>query len=289
MNTYENVDVIGCISSTFQELQVDTSAFSEDDSFRPFDFQMPEAVQTTGSSFPGQPHTPTYSEPFSYEGTLNFMVEKDFSKMAGLFPEHLPQTTTATATSHKYMDTSSYEGSFRAYPASEECCYGSQPYSLHIASSQKAFSHRDSGIDPYPQTSDTQTHSLYPHQHHSVYSETSEDSKQNIQLYQSHPLPPAHSHTHAPSTSLEDSPLGRRSDSHQPGRYSGYVTYPQAFYSGSPVHTGAQHGIQPHELGYSASGRQGIMYGDVSGPSTSRHFHRRPSLTIPMPPPTPEG
>lgn len=261
-----------------------------------FDFSSPEVGSGTTSAFHGHTQTPTFTEPFSYEGT--FMLEKDVSKMMGLFPEAATQMTSQSSNTHKYVDTSTAfsEMPFRAFSSSDQCIYSSHPYadphslshSQSHAPSEKLYQ-RDSSSSqtPYSSTSESLSHGMFQHQQlQQTYGDPSADSKLNINvnIYQSQQLPQAHSHQ------PEDTGMIRRTDSRQTSRYSPYSSYSQPFYGTT---TGLQstdrQGMQSMDTGYQVMGRSGsIFHSDLPVASSARHFGRRPSLTIPMPPHTPE-
>ena len=122
-------------------------------------------------------------------------------------------------------------------------------YSPHTHTFQQTQKHFP-GESHYPPSSD-----IYQPQ-------TYREPDQKLTLY--------HPHT---SQLHEDS--GFRSDS---AAQSGFHGFPQ-YYGSSGIHS--------MDTSFS-SGRSTLFHGDINVPSTSRHFSRRPSLTIPMPPPTPE-
>ena len=108
------------------------------------------------------------------------------------------------------------------------------------------------GESPYPSSPDIYQHQTYREPDHKVA------------LY--------HPHT---SQLHEDT--GFRSD-----------TSPQSSFHGYSQYYGSSAGIHSMDTSYGGPGRPSLFHGDINVPSVSRHFSRRPSLTIPMPPPTPE-
>ncbi|XP_045177718.2 probable nuclear hormone receptor HR38 isoform X2 [Mercenaria mercenaria] len=280
-------------SMALQELQVDTGSFTEDDSFRVFDFSSPETG--SGSAFQGHTQAPTFTEPFSYEGT--FMLERDVSKMMGLFPETTTQMSSQSSNTHKYIDASSTfsETPFRGFSSSDQCIYSShlygEPHNLpqtHSHTPSEKLYQRDSSQTSFPATSESLSHGMFQHQQmQQTYGDPSTDSKLNINvnIYQSQQLPQAHSHH------LEDTAMLRRGDSRQSSRYSTYSSYSQPFYGATtPLQGTDRQGMQSMETGYQTMGRSGpIFHTDLPVSTGGRHFGRRPSLTIPMPPHTPES
>lgn len=286
-------------SMALQELQVDTGNFTEEESFRVFDFSAPEVGSGSASTFHGHTQTPTFTEPFSYEGT--FMLEKDVSKMMGLFPEAATHMTTQSGNTHKYIDTSATfsDMPFRAFSSSDQCIYSSHPYGdphslshtqSHTPSSEKLYQ-RDTSVSqtPYSSSSESLSHGMFQ-QHQQLqqtYGDPSVDSKLNINvnIYQSQQLPQAHSHQ------PEDTAMLRRADTRQSSRYSPYGSYSQPFYGTTTGLQGSdRQGMQSMDTGYQVMGRSGsLFHSDLPVASGGRHFSRRPSLTIPMPPHTPES
>ncbi|XP_060597294.1 probable nuclear hormone receptor HR38 isoform X2 [Ruditapes philippinarum] len=287
-------------SMALQELQVDTGSFTEDDSFRVFDF----SSQDTGSgssAFQGHTQTPTFTEPFSYEGT--FMLERDVSKMMGLFPETTSQMSSQTSSNtHKYIDTSTTfsDTPFRGgFTSSDQCIYSSHPYGephnlpqTHSHTPPEKLYQRDSNVTQasFTSSSESLSHGMFQQhqQMQQTYGDPSTDSKLNINvnIYQSQQqLPQAH------SRHLEESAMLRRADSRQGSRYPSYGSYSQPFYGSAAALQGSERqGMQAMETGYQVMGRSGpIFHTDLPVSTGGRHFGRRPSLTIPMPPHTPES
>lgn len=284
---YNSIDLY--LLSFLQELQVDTGSFVEDDSFR-FDFTTPEPGTTSTSTFQGQSHTSTFTEPVVYEGTVNFTLEKDVGKM--LFPDSASVMTSQASNTQKYTDTSSTfaEMAFRGFPStSEQCIYSSHPYGdsahvhphahAHSQSSDKLYQRDTSSTQSaaFSSTSESLTHGMFqPQPMQQTYGDPSVDNKLNINvnIYQSQQLPQAHAHQ------LEEAAILRRSESRQSVSRYPYGSYNQPIYGSASALQGTScQGLQSMETGYPVMDRWS---------PAGRHYSRRPSLTIPMPPHTPE-
>lgn len=203
------------------------------------------------SCYQGTPHTQsqTFPETYSYEGT--FMFDKD----AGMLMEQTRETTVESMQPKYTEATMSYEGTFQSFH-SPECGFLPQRYSssatTSTAAAQKSFQ-RPTVFTP-PQ--DIFPH---PHQQHSPVGFTDLDQKQ---------------------AAFQSQGLGETS-----GLYcrdiAGFQSFDPGFYDNRSLpHTDSGYNIPERSLG-------AVYRGD---PQPQRqHFPRRPSLTIPMPPRTPEG
>lgn len=221
-----------------------------------------------------QVDTPHFTEEESFHG-FDFPTTTTASSTSG-YPAH--------AHSQSFPETFSYEGTFMLekeigkhlglFPDSGTVGSVESPQKFCEQSYEGAFR-------SYPQQSDMpcfspHTHSFPPTQKH-FPGEPSFSSSPDIYQHQTyreqeHKMTLYHPHPHSSQLHEES---GFRSDTSSQTGFHGYSQY----YGSAGIHT--------METSY-GSGRSSLFHGDINVPSATRHFSRRPSLTIPMPPPTPE-
>lgn len=201
-----------------------------------------------------------------------------------------PTPTTASATgfqphahTQSFPETFSYEGTFMLEKdiGKQLGLFPEHGAGTSADSSQKYCeqSSYEGAFRSYPQQSEEfcispHAHTFPPSQKH-FPGDTHFPSPSDIYQHQTYREPEHKVNIYHPHTSQLHEDSGYRSETSTQSSFHGYSQY----YGSSGIHS--------MDTSY-GSGRPSLFHGDINVPSASRHFSRRPSLTIPMPPPTPE-
>lgn len=201
-----------------------------------------------------------------------------------------PTPTTASTTgfqphahTQSFPETFSYEGTFMLEKdiGKQLGLFPEHGTGTSADSSQKFCEQSYEGaFRSYPQQSEDfcispHAHTFPPSQKH-FPGDTHFPSTSDIYQHQTYREPEHKVNIYHPHTSQLHEESGYRSETSTQSSFHGYSQY----YGSSGIHS--------MDTSY-GSGRPSLFHGDINVPSASRHFSRRPSLTIPMPPPTPES